>query len=260
MGKTIFMVHGMWGGAWYWSHYKKFFESKKFRCVTPTLRYHDMDPRSEPDPRLGTTSLIDYAADLEQEIRKLGEKPVIMGHSMGSLLAQMLGSRGLASALVLLTPAAPRGIMALTPSVINSFSETLTSWGFWKKAHRQSFGKAVYSMLHLLPPEEQKAAYGRFVYESGRSAAEIGFWLVDPRKASRVDASKVTCPVLTIAGAEDRITPASVVRKVAGRYRKTGTYREFPAHAHWVVSEPGWQEIAAYIHDWLEQSLPKSGR
>ena len=36
-----------------------------------------------------------------------------MGHSMGGLLAQILGSRGLARALVLLTTASPAGIVAL---------------------------------------------------------------------------------------------------------------------------------------------------
>jgi len=80
-----------------------------------------MNPKAKPDDRLGTTSLLDYAEDIENEIRKLDAKPIIMGHSMGGLLAQILGSRGLARALVLLTPAAPAGIRSLTPSVMRSF-------------------------------------------------------------------------------------------------------------------------------------------
>lgn len=121
MTETIFMIHGMWGGAWYWDNYKSFFEAKGYRCVTTTLRFHDMDPKKIPNPQLGTTSLLDYAGDLEEEIQQLGVKLIVMGHSMGGLLAQILGSRGLAKALVLLTPAAPSGIMALKPSVIKSF-------------------------------------------------------------------------------------------------------------------------------------------
>jgi pimeloyl-ACP methyl ester carboxylesterase len=74
---------------------------------------------------LGTTSLLDYAADLEKQIRELEEVPILMGHSMGGLLAQIFGSRGLARALVLLTPASPAGILALKPSVIQSFSSIL---------------------------------------------------------------------------------------------------------------------------------------
>ena len=255
MSETIFMIHGMWGGAWYWENFKVFLEKQGYRCVTTTLRFHDMDPGDAPDPQLGTTSLLDYAADLELEIQKLGVKPILMGHSMGGLLAQILGSRGLARALVLLTPAPPAGIMALKPSVIKSFWSVQTKWGFWKKPIRQTFKEAVYSILHLLPPEEQEEAYGRFVYESGRAAYEIGYALFDSKAASRVDESKVTCPVLVVGGAEDRITPVSVVRRVAAKYGAVATYKEFDRHAHWVVAEPGWQEIAAYAADWLGNTL-----
>ena len=113
-------------------------------------------------------------------------------------------------------------------------------------------------MMHLLPVEEQKEAFSRFVYESGRAAYEIGFWLFDSKGAAKVDEKKITCPVLVIAGAEDRITPASVVRKIADKYKATSTYKEFANHAHWVVGEPGWQEIAEYIYNWLNQVLSES--
>ena len=71
MTKTIVMIHGMWGNGEYWENYAKYFETRGYRCVRPTLRFHDMNPEGTPDPRLGTTSLLDYAADLEKEIRKL---------------------------------------------------------------------------------------------------------------------------------------------------------------------------------------------
>lgn len=251
MSKTIFMIHGMWGGGWYWEKYKKYFEEKGYSCITPTLRFHNIDPKSTPPPQLGRTSLVDYRNDLEEEINRLTEKPIIMGHSMGGLLAQMLAGRALASKLILLSPASPYGILALTPSVIKSFSSILSKWGFWKKANRQTFNEAVYSMLHLLPAEQQKEIYDKFVYESGRAAGEIGFWIFDLKKASRVDASKVNCPVLIVAGSEDRITPVSVIRKVAAKYKDVSTFKIFPNHAHWVVSEPGWEEIAGYVFNWL---------
>ena len=259
MNETIVMIHGMWGAGWVWENYKKFFEQKGYRCVTPTLRFHDMDPNDTPNPQLGTTSLLDYAEDLEKEIHKLDGMPILMGHSMGGLLAQILGSRGLAKALILLSPAWPHGILALKPSVIKSFWSTITTWGFWKKPMRQTFDEAVYSIMHLLPAEEQKGAFDKFVYESGRASSEIGLWLFDSNGAAKVDESKVTCPVLVIAGAEDRITPASVSQKVANKYKAVSTYKEFINHAHWVIGESGWQEIAEYTSDWLNKALNEIG-
>ena len=255
MPETIVMLHGMWGGAWCWENYKGFFEKKGYNCITPILRFHDVEPNETPPPQLGTTSLLDYAEDLEKEIRKLDEVPILMGHSMGGLLAQILGSRGLAKALVLLSPAPPRGIIALKPSIIRGFWSVFTKWGFWRKPMRQTFAEAVYSRMHLLPIEEQKEAFAKSVYDSGRAVCEIGFWFLDSNRASRVDESRVTCPVLVVIGTEDRITPVSVVRKVADKYRTVSTYQEFTDHAHWVIREPGWQEITGYISDWLNLAL-----
>jgi pimeloyl-ACP methyl ester carboxylesterase len=120
---------------------------------------------------------------------------------------------------------------------------------------RQTFKEAVYSMLHLLPPEKQKHTYARFVYESGRAAFEIGFWLLDTKKATQVNEKKVTCPLLVIAGAEDRITPAAVVRKVHEKYGDLSTFRELSGHAHWVVGEPGWEDVTELIHEWLNRNI-----
>ncbi|HID39829.1 MAG TPA: alpha/beta hydrolase, partial [Calditrichaeota bacterium] len=200
MSKTIFMIHGMWGGPWYWQSYISFFEEKGYRCIATTLRHHNVNPQDSPPAELGTTSILDYAFDLEQEIKRLDEKPIIMGHSMGGMLAQILGSRQLAKKLVLLAPASPAGILALSPSVIKSFSEVLVRPGFWKRPHRLSFEKAVYSMLHLLPEKEQKEVYQRFIDESGKAVAEIGFWWMDKNKATAVNEKEINCPVLVLAG------------------------------------------------------------
>lgn len=251
MNQTIIMIHGMWGGAWYWGNYKKYFEAKGYKCVIPTLRHHDINPKSAPHKELGATSILDYADDLEKLIKEIDGKPIIIGHSMGGLIAQILASRGLASTAVLLCPASPSGIFALMPSVIKSFWSILFRWAFWKTPMRQTFKEAVYSMLHLLPPKQQKQTYERFVYESGRAAFEIGFWLIDGKRATQVNEKKVTCPMLVISGAEDRITPAAVVKKVHKKYKSISTYKEFSNHAHWIMDEPKWEEIAEFISNWL---------
>ncbi len=287
MADTIMMIHGMWGGPWHWENYKSVFEAEGYNCVTPTLRFHDISPHSEPDPKLGTTSLLDYADDLEKEIHGLQSRgfsapTVIIGHSMGGLLAQILASRGLPKAAVLLTPApcAPNSTV-MEWSVTKSFWSAMMNWGavdssgrirwavrnafpfrnrFGSRPYMPTFEEAVYSMMDLLSPEEQREAYNKFVYESGRAAWEIGFWFLDlfRRKAAWVDASKVNCPILVVAGSLDRITPASSVRKVAAKFKAVPTpdgprhYKEFPNHTHWVLAEPGWQEIVEYVSKWLK--------
>lgn len=254
MSSSIFMIHGMWGGAWYWQPYSEWLGARGYACQATTLPFHDVMPYAAPDPQLGRTSLLDYADALEREIRALPTAPILMGHSMGGLLAQMLAARGVGRAAVLLAPAAPAGIVSLTPSVLRSFLPVMLRWGFWRKPMRQPFGTAVYSMLHKLPPEQQREVYGHFVYESGRAASEIGLWPLDRRRAAAVDAEAVDCPMLVVAGTEDRITPTSVVRQIARRYN--ASYREFAGHAHWLVAEPGWETIAGAVADWMDGLAP----
>jgi pimeloyl-ACP methyl ester carboxylesterase len=83
----------------------------------------------------------------------------------------------------------------------------------------------------------------------------MGLPSLDRKRAANVEASDITCPVLVIVGSQDRMTPASVVRKIAQKYEAVATYRELPDHAHWLLVEPGWQEIAEGIADWLKQVL-----
>lgn len=252
MTNTLFMIHGMFCGAWAWDNYRHFWGDKGYQCIPVTLRYHDISPDAAPDPRLGTASLLDYAADLENEIRRLDDTPILVGHSMGALLSQILVSRGLGKAAVLLTPASPAGIMALKPSVIRSFRDSLTRWGFWKKPMRLSFRSAAYAVLNRMPPEQQKQVYSRFVYESGRASAEIGFWFLDAGQAAKVDESQISCPILVIGCSQDKITPISVVQKVAAKYKTVSDYVEFTDHAHWVFAEPGWQDIASHVDQWIK--------
>jgi pimeloyl-ACP methyl ester carboxylesterase len=261
MKETILMIHGMWCGEWCWEKYKFFFEHNGYRCITPTLRHHGIQPFAEPDAQLGTCSLLDYVRDLEREIDRMDKMPILMGHSMGGLLAQILGSRKPVKALILLSPASPYGINTIKSCVLKSFFSMMTKWGFWRKPFRQTFNEAVYSMLHLFPVEEQEALYNRLVFESGRAASEIGFWHLDSGKAAKVDKSRIICPVLVVSGAQDRITPVSVVRKVAQKYDEVSTYMEFNNHAHWVIGEPGWEEIAEYILSFLKNEglIPREG-
>ena len=86
MSETILMIHGMMSGGWHWDNYKNFFRERGYNCIAPTLRFHDMKPGDMPDPKLGTTSLLDYVDDIEKEIKKeikkLNHMPILIGHSM----------------------------------------------------------------------------------------------------------------------------------------------------------------------------------
>jgi len=80
MAETILLIHGMWAGPWCWENFQPVFEQQGYKCIAATLPFHDMAPEDVPDPRLGTSSLLDYAAAMEQKIRQIGSKPIVVGH------------------------------------------------------------------------------------------------------------------------------------------------------------------------------------
>lgn len=249
MSKTLLMVHGMWGGGWIWSSMRSYFEARGYTCITPDLRYHDLRPGDAPDPALGTLSLKDYVDDLEHLIKTLPEPPIAIGHSMGGMIVQLLAQRQLLSGMVLCAPAPPSDVPALSLGGIRSFLRLLTTWGFWRKPHRATYNSMLYSSLQRIPDAERRHYYDKIVHDSGRALLEMALPLFDRHKTTRVDAAKVTCPALVLAGQEDRLIPLRAMRKVAQKYG--AELVEFPGQTHWLVVEPGWQGAAQTVEQWL---------
>ena len=249
------MIHGMSGGEWCWYKYKPFFENKGYKCIVPVLRYHE--DKDKYDKRLANTSILDYVNDIEKVIKQLDELPILMGHSMGGLIAQILASRGLAKGIVLLTPAWPRGIFTVDFSALRIFWRTVWKHIFSRDPSKMSFRKIVYAMLEDLADEEKRFVYDNLGYESVRTVFEIGLWFLDFNKATLVDESKVTCPILLIGGTYDRITSVKAIRKIAGKYGCTQAkvdrrYIEYEGQSHWILGGPRCDEVCNFIYnEWL---------
>ena len=86
----VMMIHGGFCGPWSFDGFARKFEAAGYKVQCPALRFHDL---AEPPQALGTTSLTDYVADLEELLDALDRPPILVGHSLGGLLAQMLAAR-----------------------------------------------------------------------------------------------------------------------------------------------------------------------
>ncbi|CAN5728607.1 hypothetical protein BH11PSE3_BH11PSE3_11960 [soil metagenome] len=251
MAKVAVLIHGMWATPVVWGKWRAFLETRGWQVITPALRHHEA-PQISPPPGLGAASLLDYAADLDAMIRRLPEKPVLIGHSMGGLLALILCARGLARAAVLLTPAAPAGVIALRPANVWAFARIQLNWAWWRKPHRATLREALSHTFNTTDPQEGAAAYAGFVSESGRALFEAALPWLDSGKAATVDPRQVTVPLLFVAADRDRLTPPGVVRRTAWRFRSVADYAEYPDQGHWVLGQPGWQRIADDTVAWLD--------
>jgi non-heme chloroperoxidase len=249
----IVMIHGAFCGPWSFDLFRKPFEAAGHTVHAPCLRFHDHG--RNPPPALGKTSLLDYARDLEEFIDALGQVPILVGHSMGGLLAQMLATRGRARALVLLAPSAPWGVLPSTIFEVASAQALLLAGEYWKSVIAPDYRIAAAHSLDKLDQKTRGAVYDRFVPESGLATFEIMNWTFDMRRASHVRARDVTCPVLCFAGSDDKINPPATVARIAARYHGRAVFQELEGHSHWLVGEPGHEKIAARAIDWLDALL-----
>ena len=248
----VVMIHGAFCGPWSLDGLKRKFKEAGYAVTTPCLRFHDQKP---PPAALGTTGLRDYATDLEEEIRALGVAPILVGHSMGGLLAQQLAARLDVRALILLAPSAPWGTPPTTLFEIGAAQAMHLNPGYWNKVLEPNRDVALAHSLDKLPKHMRDEVYDRLVPESGRATFEILNWGLDLNHASGVETEKVTAPLLFLTGSEDRINPPSTVARIAALYGARATNEVLQGMGHWLIGEPGWEKLADRALVWLE-SLP----
>jgi non-heme chloroperoxidase len=248
----VVMIHGAFCGGWVFEDWRPIFAAQGFDVHTPTLRHHE--PGHSLD-ELARTGMRDFVADLENQIDRIGAHPIVIGHSLGGLLAQMLAARGRARALILLAPSAPWGMLPSTASEFLAAQALYTEGIFWRKALAPKHWIASTHALDLVPEERQAPILRRLVPESGLAMFEVLHWMFDGNRATCVDPRAITCPILCLVGARDRINPPATVRRLARRYGGRARYEELPGHSHWLPGEPGWDRIVSGSLDWLSRVL-----
>jgi pimeloyl-ACP methyl ester carboxylesterase len=243
------MIHGAFCGPRSLDGLKDRFEAAGYAVTAPCLRFHDENP---PPAALGTTGLLDYAADLEEEIAALKAPPILVGHSMGGLLAQMLAARNRVAALILLAPSAPWGVPPTTLFEIGAAQAMHLHPGYWNKILEPSRDIALAHSLDKLPKHMRDEVFAGFCPESGRATFEIMNWGLDMKRASAVEADAVTCPLLFLTGGEDRINPPTTVARIAARHAGA-EHVVYDGMGHWLIGEPGWERLAEKSLGWLKE-------
>ena len=241
----LLLVHGLSGGAWYWARYQAFFAERGYTSHAPDLRGRGA---SRPVADLGRVAMADYVADALAVARALPAPPVVIGHSMGGLVAQKLAEAGAVRAAVLLCPAPPRGIVLANASLARRQLKHLPAM----LASRPLAGSRAdhdHMTFNRVPEPERAALFARLVPESGRVARELSLGAVS------VDAARVRCPVLAVTASDDRFVPPAVVRRVARKYGAPCLVAR--GHGHFLVWEPGWEGPAGRIERWIaEEGAP----
>jgi pimeloyl-ACP methyl ester carboxylesterase len=249
--KNIIFIHGMFQNPKSWEKWTNYFSSKGYNCISPAWPFHEGDPtqlRENPSGELGDLRLDEVAEKME--VLALGlDQPIVIGHSVGGLIVQLLLNRGVAGAGVAISSVAPNAMLDF-------------DWDFFKNAatitNPLKGDEPIYmdektfhdAFANTLSEEASNNAFTEFAVHDSRNVLRDCMG-----SAGQLDLEKAHAPLLFIGGEKDHIVPPSLNEKNAKAYTEASgitAFKEFPNRSHYICGEPGWQEVAAYTFEWLQ--------
>ncbi len=254
-GRTpVVFIHGLWLLPSSWDRWAAMFEQEGYAALTPG--WPD-DPqtvaqgRANPAAFAGKTvgRVVDH---LDAVLGGLERKPVLVGHSFGGLLAQILAGHGLAEVTVAIDPAPFRGVLALPISALRAARPVLANPLNRRRAVSLTYAQFHFAFANAVSELEARDLYETFaVPASGAPIFQAALANVNPWTEVKVDsANPARGPLLIVSGERDRTVPPAIAR---GSYRRQARNRgvteiaEIPNRGHALTIDSGWREVAATV-------------
>ncbi len=239
-----------------WEHWQGYFQSHGFATIAPPWPFKEGSPdmlRNQVDnlklARLTLGELVNYFAYI---VSQYSEKPIVIGHSLGGLVVQILVNRELVSKGVAIHPVPPKGITPYEFSFLKAAWKSLGLFTPLDKPYLMSFKDFQYAFVNGMPLDEQRKAYEEQVIPESKRVSRGG--LTD---AASVNFKKAHPPLLITSGSNDNIIPAHLNARNYKHYKANGSvldYKEFPGRNHFVLGQHTWLEDAEYILKWIENN------
>jgi pimeloyl-ACP methyl ester carboxylesterase len=255
--ETIVLIHGLWMTPRSWEKWVERFEARGHRAIAPSWPGLEGDVeaiRADPSPLRGL-GVAEIADHYERIIRDLERPPIIIGHSFGGLITQLLLDRGLGAAGVAIGTAPVKGVLVLPPSTLRAAWPALRNPFGANALAPLSHKQFHYRFTNTLSEQESKAVYERFyIPGTARPLFQAGLANFNPRAVTKVSRNKSDrAPLLLLGGDKDHISPPAInasTLKVYGKSTATTEMKVFAGRSHWIAGQAGWEEVADYAFDW----------
>jgi alpha-beta hydrolase superfamily lysophospholipase len=258
---TVVLIHGLWMTPRSWEHWKERYESRGHEVIVPAWPGLEVEVealRADPRPLagLGFQRVTDH---LEGIIRGLDRPPIIMGHSMGGAVTQLLIDRGCGAAAVGIAPATVKGVYDLPLSTIRASAAVLGNPFNRMKATPITKKQFHYNFANTLTRAESDVLWERYAVPAANMMLfDLALGNFNKNAPTKVDFEKPDrAPYLAVTFGEDHVVPPKAARHNSEKY-KTGTvaYTSFPGRPHF-PGAPGWEEVADYALEWATEQAAK---
>ncbi len=254
---TIVLIHGFWVTPRSWENWKARYEERGFRVLTPTYPGFEGEVEAlnaDPTPITQVTlaQIVDHLAAV---IGQLDRPPILMGHSAGGAITQILLDRGYGTVGVVLNSAPTEGVRVLPLSQLRSTFVAFKNPANRHRAVPLTFEQWHYAFTNTFSPEESRALYERYSIPASGGilwSSVLANFMPGPQDAAVDYRNDARPPLLFISGGEDHIMPPSVQRSNLKHYKgdTVTEIREYPGYAHLLPAQEGWEEIADYALEW----------
>jgi pimeloyl-ACP methyl ester carboxylesterase len=258
--RDIVLIHGLWMTALSWENWVERYRARGHNVIARSWPGADRDideVRRDPSPmdHLGVGELVDHYAQI---VRALPRPPIIMGHSFGALITQVLLDHGLGSAGVSIDAAPVKGVYKLPWSTLRSSFPVLKNPMNNHRTVALTPEEFRYAFGNTLTEEQSLAAWRRYAIPGpGRVLFQAAFASFSPNATTKIDfGNNERAPLLIISGGQDHVSPPSVNRKMAElqhRSKAITAFQEFAGRSHFILGQPGWEEVADFALDWATQ-------
>ena len=254
--QDVLLIHGTWGHGKEWDDFGAELVQRGFRVHAPSLPGHghpkdiDIWGAVEEVTRLG---LLDYVTALCNLVEEMDTPPIIFGHSLGGLLAQLVAVRVAHRGIVLLGPAPAAGVFAFYPSQLMLWSGFIPQWIMGRPMYPVAKKRWDKYSCNAVDQQFSDAFYSNLCVDSGRAYREMVFWPLDRKKASRVDFDKITGHVLVIAGSRDKCCVPAMCKATARRYKGRADYVEIAGSDHMMIGGPYMPATLAAFDTWAAE-------
>jgi pimeloyl-ACP methyl ester carboxylesterase len=253
----IVLIHGLWLTPRSWEGWIERFESRGHEVTAPAwprMEGDVEDIRRDPSPLdgLGVAEIADHYAQI---VSAMDTPPIIMGHSFGGLITELLLDRGLGAAGVALSPAPIKGVLRLPPAQLRAAFPVLSNPLNRKRTVELTPKQFHYAFTNTMSDEDAKAAYDRYqVPGPGRPIFQAATANFNPKAPTKVDVHNDDRPPLLVVGnSDDHTVPASVSKEAAHRLGKSKAvvdYTEYPGRPHFTGGASGWEKVADDSLEW----------
>jgi len=259
---TVVLVHGLWVTPRSWEHWVERYESRGLTVLTPAYPGFEVEVEAlRADPSIiAECDIVETIDHLASVVESVSTPPIIMGHSFGGALTQILLARGLGAAGVAINSAPTEGVRVNPPSQIRSLFPALSNPANRHKAVGFTEKQFHYAFTNTLDEAAAKEAYDRYAIAApGRWVWDYG--LIANFKPGHQETwvdfdNDDRAPLLFIAGGADHIMPPAVNRSNFKKYKKSASFTDYlllEGRSHWTCAEPGWEDVADRALDWALQ-------